>query len=274
MMIMRRKTRQKCARQKKNSCGIFNLLSPVAMILKTEAIVLKTMDFRETSRIATFFTKDYGKVKGILKGIRKDHKKFGSNVDTFSVNDIVYYQYRNSDLHLVSQCDLRNYFFPVRRDLRRSLAASYMLELVNSIMPVEEQNLDVYQLMLEYLQSLGEITDIDKLVYIFQIKILSLSGFKPHLDSCLKCHKKIAGRAKFSTHLGGLVCLACPLSDHAAAILSSGTVASILHAEKNNWTHSLRLTFSTHLKKELKYVLNNFLVFHLGRKLKSAQYLN
>jgi len=89
------------------------------MILQTEAIVLKTMDFRETSRIATFFTKDYGKVKGVLKGIRKDHKKFGSNVDKFSVNDIVYYQYRNSDLHLISQCDLRNYFFPIRQDLKK-----------------------------------------------------------------------------------------------------------------------------------------------------------
>lgn len=243
------------------------------MILKTEAIVLKTFDFRETSRIATFFSKDYGKVKGILKGIRKDSKKFGSNIDTFSINDIVYYQHRNSDLHLISQCDLRNYFFPIREDLKRSLAASYMLELVNSIMPTEERNPEVYQLMLEYLQSLSDVTDIDKLVYIFQVKILSLSGFKPHLDSCLKCDKKIAGRAKFSTHLGGLVCLECPLSDHAATVLSPGTVASILHVEKNNWNNSLRLGFSPSLKKELKYILNNFLIFHLGRKLKSAQYL-
>jgi len=148
-----------------------------------------------------------------------------------------------------------------------------MLELVNSIMPTEEENRDVYQLMAEYLQSLGEVADTDKLVYIFQIKILALSGFQPHLDSCLKCHKKIVGRAKFSTQLGGLVCLECPLSDHAATILSPGTVASILHVEKNDWSNSLRLTFSASLKKELKYVLNNFLIFHLGRKLKSEKYL-
>src|SRR3989338_2370005 len=66
------------------------------MILKTEAIVLKSFAFRETSRIATFFTKDYGKVKGVLKGIRSNPRKFGSYLDKFSVNDIVYYQYRRS----------------------------------------------------------------------------------------------------------------------------------------------------------------------------------
>ena len=104
------------------------------MILKTEGFVLKTFDLRETSRIAIFFTKEYGKVSGVLKGIRKDHKKFGSSIDRFSLNDFVYYQYRNSDLHLISQCDLKNYYYPIRQDLKKSLAASYILELVNMIM--------------------------------------------------------------------------------------------------------------------------------------------
>ena len=56
------------------------------MIVSTEGIVLKSFDYRETSKIATFFTKQYGKVKGVLKGIRKDPKKFGSHIDQFSVN--------------------------------------------------------------------------------------------------------------------------------------------------------------------------------------------
>src|SRR6185436_12398551 len=116
-------------------------------IVKTQAIVLKSFDFRETSRIATFFTKEFGKMSGILKGIRTDPKKFGSSLDRFSINDIVYYQHRNSDLHLVSHCDLRQFFFPVRQDLKKSLAASYILELINAIMPPEEKNEDIYQLI-------------------------------------------------------------------------------------------------------------------------------
>lgn len=243
------------------------------MILKTEAIVLKSFDFRETSRIVTFFTKEYGKVKGILKGIRKDPKKFGSQVDKFSVNDIVYYQHRNSDLHLVSQCDLRVYFFEIRKDLKKTLAASYILELVDCIMPAEEKNTEVYTLMNDYLLSLETALDIGKLVHMFQVKILLYSGFKPHLDSCLECRKKIYGQARFSLNKGGLICSRCESADHNATLISPGAVASILHIERSDWSYCLRLTLSDAVKKELKYVLNNFLVFHLERRLKTAKYL-
>src|SRR5208282_2281349 len=134
------------------------------MILKTEGIVLKTFDFRETSRIATFFTRDFGKVKGVLKGIRKDPKKFGSSADQFSVNDIVYYQHRNSDLHLVSHCDMKDFFSGLRRDLKRMTAASYASELIDALMPAEEQNLEIYQLAQAFLKSLQSTKDVGKLV--------------------------------------------------------------------------------------------------------------
>src|SRR5208283_1225964 len=122
------------------------------MIVKTEGIVLKGFDFRETSRIAIFFTREYGKVKGVLKGIRKDPKKFGSSVDKFSVNDIVYYQYRNSDLHLVSHCDMKEFFSGLRQDLERMTAASYAAELIDTLMPSEEQNLEIYNLLQSFLK--------------------------------------------------------------------------------------------------------------------------
>lgn len=243
------------------------------MILKTDALVLKAIDFRETSRIVTFFTRDHGKITGILKGIRKDHRKFGSTVDRFSVNHIVFYHYRNSEIHLVSQCDLKDFFFPVRQDLEKSLAACYILELVSAIMPAEEKNLKVYELMLDFLGSLAESRDINQLVFNFQIKILLYSGFKPHLDTCLKCRRKITGRARFSLHDGGLVCGSCPAADTTVHFVSQGAVASILHVERSEWPAGLRLKMTEPIKKELKYVLNNFLVYHLGRRLKSAKYV-
>ncbi len=245
------------------------------MILKTEGIVLKTFDLRESSRIAIFFTKEYGKVSGVLKGIRKDHKKFGSSVDRFTVNDIVYYQYRNSDLHLISHCDLKSYFYPIRQDLKKSLAASYILELVNLIMPSEEKNVKIYRLMLDFLESLQgvEHSDASLLVHFFQIKILSLSGFKPHLDTCLKCKRAIIEKARFSLREGGLVCLDCAAGDSTLELLSPGAVSSIIYAEGHEWPICLRLKLTESVQKELKYVLNNFLVFHLGRKIKSAKYL-
>ena len=243
------------------------------MIVKTEAIVLKSFDFRETSRIVTFYTREFGKVKGILKGIRKDPRKFGSSVDRFSVNDIVFYQHRNCDIHLVSQCDMKEYYLPIRQDFKKMTAASYILELVDAIMPVEEKNNDIYELILQYFSSLETDADIGKLVHIFQIKTLLYSGFRPHLDTCVKCEKKVHGQTRFSMQLGGLVCDVCRPSGGDAALVSRGTVASILHIEQSEWDKSLRLGLSTMIKKELKFVLNNFLIFHLEKNLRSAKYV-
>jgi DNA repair protein RecO (recombination protein O) len=243
------------------------------MIVKTEGIVLKSFDFRETSRIATFLTRDFGKVKGILKGIRRDPKKFGSSIEKFSVNDIVYYQYRNSDLHLVSHCDMKDFFSGLRQDLERMTAASYVSELIDTLMPAEEQNLEIYDLMQAFLKGLQTTTDISKLVQTFQIKILSLSGFKPHLETCVRCGENVAKSPCFSLALGGLLCGECKDFAAEATPISLGAVASILHIQKNNWEAALRLGMQPFIKKELKYVLNHFLVFHLERHLRSTRFL-
>lgn len=243
------------------------------MIPYTEAIVLKTFDVRETSKIAVFYTKEYGKVTGVLKGIRKDPRKFGSSLDRFSVNDIVFYRYRNKDVHLISQCDLKEYFFLTRQDYKRTVAANYGLELVDTIMQAEQVNKKIYSLILQYLHSLEEYKDIDKLVHIFQIKILLLSGFRPHIDSCVQCNKKIFGKVRFSMKLGGLICQDCPTRETSFTIVSPGAVSSILHIEKNSWEKALCLGLDQSIKKELKYILNNFLVYHLEKRIKSSQYL-
>ncbi|MFH1359544.1 MAG: DNA repair protein RecO [Candidatus Omnitrophota bacterium] len=243
------------------------------MIRKTEGVVLKRFDFRETSCIATFFTRDHGKIKGVLKAIRKDTKKFGSSVDKFSVNDLVYYWHANADLHLVGQCDLKQFYFPIRQNMKRALAAQYSCELVDAIMPPEEPNEDVYHLMMNFLESLQAIKDINKLVHIFQIRMLHLSGFRPHIDHCLICQKDIPTRSRFSTQLGGLLCMNCLSNDPAAHPISKGAIASMLHIEQSDWQKSLRLGLAKSIQKELKYVLNNFLSFHLEKQVKSARYL-
>lgn len=242
-------------------------------IIQTPAIILKAFDYRETSKIVVFFTRDHGKVSGVLKGIRKDSRKFGSSLERFSLNDIVYYQYRNSELHLVSQCDMRAFFYPVRQDLKRSMAASYAMELTNLMMPAEMTNKRVYSLLHYFLQALEACKDIDGLVKVFQIKSLFFSGFHPHLDACLHCHKKVQGKVFFSMQEGGLICPSCCRDGRSAHPISPGTVATILHIERSRWADCQKVKFSMALRTELKYILNNFLVFHLGKRIKSAKYL-
>jgi DNA repair protein RecO (recombination protein O) len=151
-------------------------------IYKTEAVVLNKHDFRETSLIVNFYTRDFGKMSGILKGIRGEPAKFASKLEPFSYNEIIFYQKRNSPLHLVSACDVRDNFDMVRQSISKVGAASVMAELILAIMPQEEKNEAIFNLILTCLKELEINNNADKIMTIFKIKILALSGFKPHFD--------------------------------------------------------------------------------------------
>jgi DNA repair protein RecO (recombination protein O) len=243
-------------------------------IQKTEAIVLRRQDFRETSLIVNFFTKDFGKFSGILKGFREEPPKFASILEPFSFNEIIFYEKRNSSLHLVSQCDARDNFMPIRKDISKVGMASFMMELLDALMPVEDKNEEIFNLTLATLNELGLNSNPDKIMTIYKIKILALSGFKPHFDSCVSCQDRILGQAKFSLMLGGLLCSSCIHKDMRAHTIFRGTIATILHIEKNDFKSNLNLGLNPQIKRELDMVLNSFLNFHLEKEFKSQKLLN
>ncbi len=240
-------------------------------IVKSEAIVLRRRDLRETSLLVNFFTREYGKITGEMKGIRADPKKFASSVEIFSLNDIIFYKGTRSPVYLVSHCDERDNFTPLRADIARSSAAQLMMELVDAVLPQEDLNSAVYDLTAEVLKALVSSAKPDKLLTIFKIKMLTLSGFKPYLDSCVNCSFKNPDQPRFSLVLGGLLCPKCSGKDPSSRSIFKGTVATILYIERNELANSLGLGMNPQIKKELDVVLNAFLNFHLGKELKSQR---
>ncbi len=243
-------------------------------IHRTQALVLNKRDFRETSIIADFYTRDFGKLSGLLKGIRTEPAKFASNLEPFSLNEIIFYRKRNSSLHLVTQADKRNNFDSIRQSIVKVGMASLTMELLGAIMAQEDKNEEVFDLSLTCLTELQATNNPDKVMTIFKIKMLALSGFKPHFDSCVSCGNKILGQSKFSLALGGLLCAGCYQKDPARRSIFRGTVASILHIERNDIKTNLNLGMNPQIKKELELILNAFLNFHLERELKSQRVLN
>jgi DNA repair protein RecO (recombination protein O) len=243
-------------------------------INKTDAIVLSKRDFRETSVIANFYTRDFGKMTGLLKGLRTEPAKFASSVEPFSYNEIVFYQKRNSALHLVSQCDLKEDFYNLKKDLPKLSLCSLIMELVSEIMPPEDKNESVFDLILDTLKEIDSNNNPYKVTLLFKIKILALSGFKPHFDSCVSCGSKINGESKFSLSLGGLLCLKCFKKDTGARQIFRGTIATVIYIQKNDFKTNMNLGLNPQIKKELEIIVNSFLNFHLEKQLKSEQVIN
>jgi DNA repair protein RecO (recombination protein O) len=69
-------------------------------IINTEAIVLKCTNFRETSKIVTFYTKSHGKLRGIAKGVRSSKTKWGGVLQSMAYLNLFFYFKENKDLHL------------------------------------------------------------------------------------------------------------------------------------------------------------------------------
>jgi len=243
------------------------------MVQKAKGILLKRRDFRETSLLVTFFTKEFGKIKGIIKGVRKDPKKIASNLSLFSYNDIQFYRKRNSELDLISQSDLIIDHGFIRKDIKKVSLASYILEFTDTVMPLHDENKEVFDLLLGCFKSLEDV-DPEKILYSFQLKMLSLSGFKPHLDACIVCKKELHNAANFSVFLGGLICPTCKGKDRNSNSVLKGTINSLIFLEKSPWQKSLNLSLSKQIKSELKSILHNFLTFHLDKNLKSYRFLS
>jgi DNA repair protein RecO (recombination protein O) len=239
------------------------------MICSAPAFVLRSFDFRETSKIVVFFSKEYGKVKGILKGIRKDPRKFSTSLAPLSLNHIIFYKKRTSEIHLVSQCDLIDDFGISRGELKAYGFSSVAIELIDLLMPVEDSNPKVFDLIFDFLNTLKSHDQDTR--PIFAIKILALSGFKPHFDSCLGCDTKILHEAYFSHNRGGLLCPRCLYQDKKAEMTLPGTIASILYIEKSAWQNCLRLALLPSVKKQLEGILSCFVHFHVGRPLKTER---
>jgi DNA repair protein RecO (recombination protein O) len=243
-------------------------------IITTEALVLRRWDLRETSLLVNFYTSQMGKITGELKGIRADQRKFASMVDLFSLNDIVFYQKRNSSVHLVSQCDCKESFTGIRANLKLIGIASLLCELLDAVSAAEDANPEIFRLALDVLGELPRSSFPEKIISIFKIKVISLSGFKPHLDSCVSCGSSSGGQFRFSTSLGGLLCERCRIKDIKSRQIFRGTIATIQHIEKNDFRNSLKLGMNPQIKRELDFVLNSFMEFHFGKRMKSDSVLN
>jgi DNA repair protein RecO (recombination protein O) len=150
------------------------------------------MKYRDTSKIITFYTKEYGKIKGIAKGARTAKNKFGSALEPLTHSLLVFYKKDNQELHLISQCDAITTFKNLTEDLDRMVSALGVIELVNQVMHDEEPNPAIFSLIVETLTALNlSEKNYDTLLNSFRLRLAAIFGYKPNLELCGECGDQI-----------------------------------------------------------------------------------
>src|ERR1041384_4610175 len=102
----------------------------MSTIEKTEAVVLRSIPFRETSKIGSFYPRRFGRLSTIVRGARRSPGKFGSSLEPMSHDVIVVYKKEGRELQTLSQCDRINSFRRLTEDLDRMSAGMTMIALV------------------------------------------------------------------------------------------------------------------------------------------------
>ena len=243
-------------------------------IQKTEGILLRRQDIRETSLILTFYTKDFGKVKGIVRGVRGPRSACGgASMEIFALDDVVFYERRKSDIFTISQCDLSEFFSPIRESLEKLSYATYLIELTDSVTALGDKNREVFDLLLNSLRLLAGQASTKRVARIFEIKLLSLLGIMPTLEVCVNCGSAVDGSSRFSMRHGGLICKKCFPADREARSILQGTVKFIEHIRSLPFERVANVKVSSDVGHELERILRKFLDYHIERRLKTVEFL-
>lgn len=185
-----------------------------ARIWKTEAVVLRSIRYGEADRVLHLFTLERGRVGAIAKGARKTTSRFGGRLEPFSHVELVLRQGRG-DLQLVTAAHLVRSHDAGRIDPYRMGVGHIGLEAVLKLFVEGDASAHAFHALTRFLDLLDETESalparpaLDPLVLSFQLKLLWLSGYLPHLAGCASCGHE-AGLVGFSPQAGGGVCAAC-----------------------------------------------------------------
>jgi DNA repair protein RecO (recombination protein O) len=254
-------------------------------ITKTEAIVLKSLKFGDTSKIVTLYTKDYGKIKVIAKGIRKPKSRLAGTLETFFHIQIVFYKKLTTEIYLLSQAEIIKPFQKLTKDLSRYAFASGALELLDKLITGEEPNPKLFELTLDTLSFMESCPQksLEKSFWFYVLNLADILGYKPKFDRCISCNKVIPDKfILFSPEKGGIVCQKCARQDQAYLRLSKDSAKSALKLQtiKSEFgSIGLEKLNSYNIPKEqlreISNVVLNLLDYHTGRgrNLKSLEFL-
>jgi len=197
---------------------------------KTEAVVLRSFRFGEADRVLHLYTLERGRIGAVAKGIRKTKSRFGARLEPLSHVELMLHQ-GSGELQTVTGVELIRSHHESREQQYRLgvglLGAEAMLRLFTEqeTNPRAFQALTRFLDLLDVLEPLATRTSLEPLALSFQLKLLWLSGYLPHLTSCADCGTESEPLVGYSAKAGGAVCGDCSVGGSLA--LSPAGIAGI-----------------------------------------------
>jgi DNA repair protein RecO (recombination protein O) len=193
----------------------------------TEAVVLRSIRLGEADRVLHLYTLANGRVGAVAKGVRKTMSRFGGRLELLSHADLVLHRGR-SDLETVTGVQLVDSHREAREDYYRFSVGMIGAEAMLRLFPEQEANERAFGAVVRFLELLDETPHaaktptLDPLGLSFQLKLLWLSGYLPHVSGCAECGAVDEPLVGYSPKAGGAVCTRCAGPAEALALSADG----------------------------------------------------
>jgi DNA repair protein RecO (recombination protein O) len=242
---------------------------------RTAAICLRTGDYSETSQVASFLTRDDGKVDLLAKGAKRPKGPTGGALDVLAEGDLVYIPPPREGLGTLVEFAETVSRPSLRREQRRLNVALFMLELVDALLEEADPHVEVFDLLHSALDRLASAdAPPGAVLAFFQWRLLRYVGLLGELVRCVSCGRQLAGASRkdvhFSSIQGGLLCGACEAASTEKYRLDGAAwagLAALAAAESG-----ARVT----LPDKQAVAVNRLLAYHtthqIGRALKMARH--
>lgn len=243
-------------------------------LFKTEAVVLASWSLGEADKIIAFLTKEYGKVRGVAKGARRQKSKFGAALEPMTQGELIYFKKERQDLAKINSFDIINPYQALKEDLQLFAASAYLAELLNIALEEESPSPEIFDLLIHTIGFLSQGGSTPSLLRIFEIKLLKTLGYQPQLNHCLFCQQPPAAeKSFFSWADGGLVCEHCQGRAKSLRKISPPALGFWRRALELKLEQMNRLNLSDYFKRELEELLENFIQYLYPRHFRSRELL-
>lgn len=240
-------------------------------VYRTEGLILGRGDFGEADRLVMLAT-PAGKRRVVAKGVRKTTSKLAGHVELFTRASLLLAIGRNLDI--ITQSQIVDGHPALRRDLGRLSCAYYAAELYDRFTEEQDENRALYELVVECYAALDSSVNPDLVLRAYELRLLHLTGYRPHLHHCAVCQERLTEEAdRFSPTLGGVICPRDRGADRAALPMSGAAFRLLRYLQSQPLAAIEALRLSPEVRGETERLLRAYLRHLLERDLKSVAFL-
>ena len=241
-------------------------------LYRAEGIVLSRRDFGEADRLITIFTREYGKLEHIAKGVRRPRSRKAGHLELFTRLRLL--AARGRGLDVITQVEAIETYPHLGKDLQLVGQASYVLELVKHFAVQGDVNQELYRLLVGTLDRLNSGDPPSKITRHFELRLLDLAGYSPELFRCGQCQLEIKPEAQYFSYIdGGILCPNCGREQRGIRPITLPALKVLRHYQRNPFSiaSSARIQAQVHI--ELDHLMEGFFSYLTERKLNSPRFL-